>query len=223
MYGRHKDGTTVIRKSVLALTVDGIADIVDPVVRARVHAASGGLDPSKAFANERWPTMPSGIPIKRVRISKSDKLVSVGSAHRERLVKPNGNSHLELFVNDKGDKLQWRIVSRLDAYRRRALNGAAEDRLPPAAGWRFLMVLRVGDMLMRTVTDDDGEPRTEQLVLENISTDQIEAKLHHDARPAAVRRKTPGSRIRISSSGFLAAGFRRIAVDALGSARPSHD
>jgi CRISPR-associated endonuclease Csn1 len=218
LYGQLPDGSTVIRKSVLALNRAAIDDIVDPVVRTRVLAAVGDGDPAKVFANENWPTMPSGIPIKRVRIRKSDKLVPVGTGPRQRLVKPNGNSHLELFISDKGDKLQWRIVSRLDAYRRRATDGSSEDRTPPADGWRFLTTLRVGELLEREVARSETD-ETEVLILENISKDQIELKLHRDARTAAERRKLAGSRIVVTTSSFLRGRFRKLSIDALGHAR----
>jgi CRISPR-associated endonuclease Csn1 len=221
-YGTHADGSTVIRKGVADLSLSGLADIIDPVVRQRVIAAADGREPKIAFANENWPTMPSGVPIKRVRISKSDTVVPVGAGSRQRLVKPNGNSHLEVFVKDDGTRVQWRIVTRLDAYRRRAAGASVVDRTPPADGWRYLGVLRVGDMLQRAITQSDGTRLRETLVLENISQDQFEARRHDDARPAAVRRKTPGSRIRITGSSFIRERIHRVSIDALGAIRPSN-
>ncbi len=222
LYGRHADGTMVIRKPVNLLKFSALDEIVDPVVRERVRAACAGREPEKAFANGVWPTMPSGIPIKRVRIGSSVKAVPVGTGARQRLVKPNGNSHLELFINDSGNKLQWRIVTRLEAYRRRATSGSVVSKLPPDDGWRFLTTLRVGDLLERRASAEAATHEREILVLENISVDQIEAKLHTDARPAASRRKITGSRIRISPSAFLQQSIRRMSVDALGSSRPAN-
>jgi hypothetical protein len=222
LYGQHADGSTVIRKGVADLSLSGLEDIIDPVVRQRVIAAAAGREPKIAFANENWPTMPSGVPIKRVRITKSDVVVAVARGARERLVKPNGNSHLELFVKDDGSRVQWRIVTRLDAYRRRAANAPVIDRTPPTDGWRYVGVLRVGDMLGKTTTLPDGRTVRETLVLENISQATLEAKRHEDARPAAVRRKTPGSRIYISSASFIRESLNRQSIDALGSCRPSN-
>ncbi len=221
LYGRHRDGTTVIRKAVQDLTSENVEAIVDPVVRACVRSALNGQEPKVAFANGRWPAMPSGVLIKRVRISKSDKVVTVGTGARLRNVKPNGNSHLEVFVNDNGSKVQWRIVTRLEAYRRRADSGSVVDRSPPADGWRFLTTLRVGDTLERTTPIATGGSIRDLLVLENISRDQIEAKLHLDARPAAIRRKTAGSRIVLTGTSFVRGGLRRLAIDALGTTRPA--
>ena len=220
LYGQLPNGTTVIRKAIADLSRDSLESIVDPVVRERVRAACGDLEPKVAFANDQWPTMPSGTPIKRVRIEKSDKVVAVGSGHRGRLVKPNGNSHLEVFVHDSGQKVQWRIVTRLEAYRRRSVGGSVVDTTPPAVGWRYLTQLRVGDALSRTAGTQPGAEQ-EIMILENISRDQIEFKLHTDARPAAVRRKIAGSRIVLSPAAFVRQSLRRLGSDALGNVRPS--
>ncbi|MGA2725252.1 MAG: type II CRISPR RNA-guided endonuclease Cas9 [Bryobacteraceae bacterium] len=122
---RRRDGSQFIavRKPVNALTKGELASIVDTVVRGRVKlaVARAGDDPGK-LNDGNAPTMPSGVPIRSVRVEVRKPLRSVGSGERLRLITGGDNQHFEVFsvLDRRGSVKRWDcvIVSKAEAAER---------------------------------------------------------------------------------------------------------
>jgi len=78
----------------------------DPVIREilREHLRVRGIDPDKrgeignAFKCENLPTMPSGVPIKRVRmVENSETMQPVSDRRNYQFVEPNSNHHVIIY------------------------------------------------------------------------------------------------------------------------------
>jgi CRISPR-associated endonuclease Csn1 len=153
------------RVPVERLTPAMVGRIRDPVVQqvVRERLVERGIEEkgSKAFGNvltETPLTMPSGVPIKRVRITTVEKTaVPIRKIGDEtvKYVKPGGNHHLEIYQTPDG-KWTGRCVSRLKACERlrrgEAVVDAAEQRGKPDVpdGSKFLMSLAINDMVQLT-------------------------------------------------------------------------
>ncbi|GIK53086.1 MAG: hypothetical protein BroJett014_20590 [Planctomycetota bacterium] len=124
-----------IRKPVHLLSADAInsedeldkkgalknaATIVDAEIRRCVQQKLKELGDPKKLEQDP-PKMKSGMPIRRVRIRKKNKTLSVGHGIRRRQVESGSNHHVEIVqvIDKKGNpKWEMRFVTMLEAHRR---------------------------------------------------------------------------------------------------------
>lgn len=158
---RAPDGTcSHIRKRLEALSKDDVANIVDKRIRELVLERAANRDPKEAFDPENpssYPALPnahgSPIPIRRVRVRKSNRthILSIGSKIRH--VENEENHHIELYeVRDPRGRPYWegKIVSLAEAYERRRRSQPIVDRSPDG----YLFSLAKNETV--ELTGDDG-------------------------------------------------------------------
>jgi len=159
--------TYAYRVPVERLTPAMVGRIRDPVVQqvVRDRLAEQGVEEkgSGAFGNVLTQpplTMPSGVPIKRVRITTVEKTalpIRKVAGRAVKFVKPGGNHHLEIYEKPDGT---WtgRCVSRFEACERLRRGEPVVSRRGPD-GARFLMSLAINDMVQLT------DPETGEVAL----------------------------------------------------------
>lgn len=223
IYGpTEKPDVYVHRKAVEALSLNEIDRIRDPVIRRIVSARvrDFGLDPGRgkaAISTEVWKApllMPSGVPIRRVRLLKPEKSIvpiRTGTAY----VKPGEQHHVEIFETDANAKTTRyaRFVNRLEACQRiRDHMPLVRKSDPDRPEARFVMSLCTGDLLW---TEFDGCERL--VVVQTLVSTQprvhiVDAK---DARPSA-KKKNIGKSVN-------ALRARKVTVDPIGRIRWASD
>jgi CRISPR-associated endonuclease Csn1 len=141
-----------IRKSVTEIKSEAdLEAIVDPAIRAAVKSKLESVNGDAKRFEQDPPRMPSGVPIKKVRIRKRQSSTAVGDGKRQRTVITGDNHHMEVYavLDQKGDPLKYQavIVSRLEANRRHAegLPVVCRDHGPST---KFFFSLSEGDMAM---------------------------------------------------------------------------
>lgn len=122
-YGPTSEPTTfAVRRPVDQLTASMLDKIIDPVVRARVKETATISGDKVKFVTA--PTMPSGVPIKKVRIHvEGTTMIPLKPATEpKKYVKPGENHHIAIYVINKGDEKEYEedVVSMLKAARRKA-------------------------------------------------------------------------------------------------------
>lgn len=220
---------TKVRKSLEDLSVNEVAEIVDPAVRQAVQEKLQALaepDPKKAFvAPENLPYLRSRkghiIPIKSVRIWKSETVVPIGSGPRRRWVKTNNNHHLEIFahLDAQGNEIRWdgRCVSLWEAVQRyrQGLPIVCRDHGPNT---RFKFSLACGDYIEWTTLE--GEKQILRVV--GISHNNIEFRLPYDARPSTLIKKEK-ARIIGTYPKLFRQEARKVTVSPIGEVFPAGD
>lgn len=230
-YGPTDEADTyVYRKRIEDLTPKMIGDIRDPAIKRIVEDAceSRGVDLNSGKAVGKVlldppVTMPSGVPIKRVRICISSKTMIPLRKDGERVTKyvaSGDNHHVEIFETlDKKGRTVWtgRIVSRFNAHRRLRHGEPVVDRRGPE-GETFLMSLCNNDTVLLTA-DDDGVLCRVQKIGRGPSGIDMTLRLHTATKiddKATMRRLASWSAVR-------AAGLRKVTVDVLGRVHPCND
>lgn len=219
-----------IRKPLVNMSADEVEEIVDQSVRAAVKAKLEqiGGEPKNIFAepaNHPYFRTKDGrlIPIHKARIRKKVSVIPVGDDRRRRYVAPGSNHHIEIVANldAQGHEESWGglLVSLYEATRRVDAGEPVVQR-DHGPGKKFLFSLTGGEyVLMR---QESGE--NHQLCRVVVITDgQVEFRLHTDARPSTVTKKSPGARIRVSPGAMKRRGARKVAVDPLGNILPAND
>lgn len=229
---QNSDGSTVhhVRKAIESLSAGEVDAIVDPVIRSIVkkHLDASGLPPAKAFADEanrphligkKDPTRV--IPIRRVRIRKPDKPIAVGSGGSRRYVNPGSNHHMEIVttLGDSGKESKWEgvLVSRFDAVTRRRNGSPIICREHSPKVFKFSLA---GSEHVCMNYDGEG-PKIYRVLA--ISDGQLEFVLHSDARPATIRRKTRGARVRCSPSKLQQYRAVKVVISPTGQVIPAND
>lgn len=129
-------------------------DIVDASVRAAVIAKIEELGGGGNKLQDNWPHLLTRkgklIPIRRVRIRKSQSVVPLGSAANPRHVIPGSNHHMEIVadldIHGQPNRYRGIAVSMLEAVerKRQGLPVVQRDHGP---GRRFICSLSEGDMI----------------------------------------------------------------------------
>jgi CRISPR-associated endonuclease Csn1 len=224
-YGLAADGKARVRKPVEQLTSAQVRQIADARVREIVERALGGREPKEAFGPGRgYPMMPNRrgepVPIRRVRLAIGQRPTTIGTGPTERRVKTGGNHHAAFFGRrDEAGRLlsiSWETVTLLEAAQRLA-RGEAVVRRECAAGEPFLFSLVLGD----TIAYGPHES-TELLVVEAISSAELECRRLSDATPRTVRVKA-GARIRLRPSNLRGTTLTKFSVSPTGQVRVSND
>ena len=220
-----------VRKPIEALSKTEIEAIVDPVVQELVKEklAASGKSPDKTFTDETFrPYMHSkkdpsrSIPIKRVRIRKSDKPIAVGKGSRQRYVNPGSNHHIEIVakLDDDDNEVSWEgvLVSRFDANQRKK-DGEAVINREHGLRKKFKFSL-AGSEHVRMNHDGEGAKIYRTTV---ISDGQLEFVEHDDARPITIRKKVPGARVRCSITRLKKNETEKVVISPCGKIIPASD
>lgn len=157
------------------LNKNEVAEIADERVRDAVKAKirALGVDPEnisegdwkkvgKAFlepGNLPYLESKSGrrIPIKKVRVRTTGRVMTIGSNGRERNVLSGSNSHIEVFeVTDAKGKTKWEgvPVTRFGAMQRMRDGKAAVNKIGKDETWKFKFSLAGGDIIEMDVSDN---------------------------------------------------------------------
>jgi CRISPR-associated endonuclease Csn1 len=154
LYGpTERPGVFVYRKPLESLTLAMIPKITDPAIRRLVEsrvaqfksAIQGDKIPKEAWA--RPLTMPSGVPVRKVRIERNEQTILPirnGAAH----VKPGSIHHIAIFeLPDRSRQLV--PVSTIEARRRiRAKLPLINRKHPTHPNAKFLFSLSGSEMLL---------------------------------------------------------------------------
>ncbi len=230
--GSRVEGAFVVRKSVENLSLNEIHLIRDAGIRRIVEArlAEVGIEVGRGKSVDRLAyrqamaklAMPSGVPIKKVRVYRNDltiRPIREGSLG-EVWIKPGSNHHLCIF--------QWRVkgktkrasvfVSRLEAVQRAKEGVSIVQRTPPQdhptipADAVFLMSLSAGEMIL---AEHKGREKILMFKTASSTQGQIWFVEHTDARPG----KNDG-RFSVQPSTL---NGRKVTVDTLGRLRWAGD
>jgi len=220
-----KSDTYTYRVPLERLTPAMVADIRDPaiqrIVRKRLNERGleeTGSAPLGKVLTEPPLTMPSGVPIKRVRIQTVEKTaipIRKVNGRPVKFVLPGGNHHIEIYRKPDGS---WtgRCVSRFDACKRLRKGLPVVDR-EGEEGWTFLMSLCINDMVQLTYPDT-GEVKLCRVQWISDGPD-IMFRLHSAAR---IDDKETG--VRVKSWGKMQSlGAQKVTVTPLGRIQSSHD
>jgi len=193
------------------------------------HLRAQGVDPHDSkpypkgvFEGEHEPSMPSGIPIRKVRLVEHLTTARAASDSRSfQHVQPGSNHHICYYeTTDKRGKPKWvaKVTTMWDAALR-----VRRDGLPPVDTsdcelGRFVMSLSIGESF--TIRGDEGQEQL--LVVRKIR--QLDGLLyyreHTDARKAA---DLNADKLYISCDRLRGLQARKVTVDALGRMRRSGD
>lgn len=207
-----------------------ISCIVDKGIREAVERKLDELqidDPKKAFRNnENLPVLASKngnatIPIKKVKIRRTQNTIAVGQGKRERNVVSGNNHHMLIYaeLDDLGNEIRWagEVVTLLEAKERQKNGKPLIDR-NVGTGRKFKMSLQCGDVLEM---DINGERRI--LVVRCIPLmQQICFVDINDARLKGEIRKSHNWYTKYPNSLRLA-NPKKLSVDALGNLRRAND
>ncbi len=214
-------GEFVYRKPVESLTPQMVESIRDPVVRAivierlRAHGIEPGSD--RRIPSEVWKEplqMPSGVPIRKVRLVRRDLTIQpirAGTAY----VKPGSLHHLCIFEYSENGKTKRDavFVSMLDAITRLKRREPVVQRTHPTrADAKFLMSLSRGEMVVATF---QGKERLVCFRTAASTQGQIYFVAHTDARTSADTKKL------VAKASTLKA--RKVTVDPIGRIRWAND
>jgi CRISPR-associated endonuclease Csn1 len=215
-------GEFVYRKPVQALTPAMLDDIRDPVVRDVVRAhveARVDLRQTSRIPADVWkeyPTLASGVAIRRVRLVKRDETIRpirAGTA----CVKPGSLHHLCLFElpPENGEKRRDAVfVSTLDAIGRiRARQPIIQRMHPQRPDARLIMSLSANELVLLR---HDGREELYRFETAASTTQQMWFRHHTFAGPSSDKRgrvsKRPGT-----------LECRKVVVDPLGRIRRASD
>lgn len=136
-----------------------IPSIVDKGIREAVEKRLDELqidDPKRAFRNnENLPILVSkngnaSIPIKKVKIRRTQNTITVGQGKRERNVVSGNNHHMLIYaeLDDLGNEVKWvgEVVTLLEAKERQKNGKPVIDR-NVGPGRKFKMSIQCGDVL----------------------------------------------------------------------------
>jgi CRISPR-associated endonuclease Csn1 len=226
----EEEGAFVRRKAITDVkNAKHIEKVRDPAIRSilRAHIVAQGIDPDKkgdypatVFKGENTPHMPSGVPIRRVRmIERSETFRPVSDRRSFQSVKPGSNHHIVYYEQGSGDDAQWagRVVTMWDAAKRGRRGLPLVDHADTEAG-RFVMSLSIGEMF-----EMDGPDKSRQLcVIYKMSQNngRIHYKLHTDARVAG---EINADNQYLSPQNMHDVHARKVLVDPLGRRRWAND
>jgi CRISPR-associated endonuclease Csn1 len=228
LYGRtHESGSFVVRKSVETLTPAEIERIRDPAIRRLIlkRLSESGIvvdgilqDSTRIKQALVGLTMPSGVPIRKVRVLKNDNsVVPLRDSEDDStpFVKPGSNHHVCLFeVGENGQIMRCPVfVTMIEAYRRvRDRSRLILREHPNRSNARFLFSLSRRELVLAEV---DGRERLLQFRTA-ISTDgRMRFVDHADAR------RSKYAKLFYYSPSTLRA--RKVTVDLLGRIRWAND
>lgn len=164
---------------------DAIRKILKDHLRSRnVDPDKPGKIPSDAFQGDNIPRMPSGMPIKRIRmIEESETFRPVSKKRHYQYVKPGNNHHIVYWEKGNGDKIKWtaEVTPMWDAAIRARTGQAIIDRSENKDG-QFVMALSIGESFL--IDGPDGQRLLCVVRKLDQRSKRVFYKLHTDARKA---------------------------------------
>lgn len=166
-YGKTKtDNVWVVRKAIESLSANEIESIRDPAIRklvisklqeAKIEFGRGKkLDPKKFAAAMAGLTMPSGVPIKKVRVTKPELTIrQIRESKSPTFVKPGSTHHLCIFESTNNGKKRRSAVftPMLIAIQRSNRNEPIINRTHPDDAMQFVMSLSKRELVLVEVGD----------------------------------------------------------------------
>jgi CRISPR-associated endonuclease Csn1 len=223
-YSRPKAGGLVHFRKPLDTKLD-FDSIVDPAVRAAVISKT--KEPDFKTFEDNWPTLKTKdgreIPIKRVRISKKQAVVTVGQGARQRNVISGSNHHMAVFdVTDAKGKVKWEgeVVSLIEANERKRQGVPIVNR-DGGPGRRFLFTLRSGDVI---VANNPKLPETRVWKVRSVRARKVlEANDLRDSRLKTEITKPPSRLWEPSLNELQKVTAKKVVLDPLGRLMESND
>jgi CRISPR-associated endonuclease Csn1 len=222
-------GAFVRRKSVEEIrNAKHLAKVRDPAIRKVLanHLRQLGVDPEGAYPKDAFkggnaPVMPSGVPIKKVRmIEESQTFRQISDRRAHHFVKPGNNHHIIYREQDSKRGKVWNgeVVTMMDAAIRGRSGKPIVDLTPTTKHGRFVMSLTLGEMF-----EIDGE-NGERLLCAVRKLDQrsgrLHFKLHTDARIAGAINK---DNLYLSPKAMQEHNARKVTVGPIGRIRRAGD
>ncbi|MFB3892403.1 MAG: type II CRISPR RNA-guided endonuclease Cas9 [Phycisphaerae bacterium] len=212
----------VHRVPVDRLTESMIAAIRDPAIRKIVQDAAAARGTGKALVNPPL-TMPSGVPIKRVRVESVERTavpVRTGSdGQADKYLLPGGNHHVEIYELPDGT---WtgRAISRFEAHLRVRRAKPVVDR-NGAGGGKFVMSLCMNDMLLITLKGNRALYRVQNT---SVSSPLLVLRMHTAALTDDDVPEVKAARHLVATwESFRKLSPEKVTVDPLGRIHPCHD
>jgi CRISPR-associated endonuclease Csn1 len=218
-----------VRKPLQNMSGDEVENIVDDTIRKLVQAKLQqiGGEPKKVFSdpgNHPYLTTGDGrkVFIHKARIRKPVAVIALGKSSSPRYAAPGTNHHMEIvaLLDEQGKEKDWEgeIVSLYEAARRVWAHEPVM-RHADAPRRKFKFSLAGGEYV--EMQDDKGGVSLYRVTV--ISGNQVEFRLHTDARPITIMKKIPGARVRCSPGRLLKAKARKVVVDPLGNVLKAND
>jgi hypothetical protein len=227
------DKLFVYRKPVEAIKgVKNLEEVRDRALRECLerHLRAMGVDPAsksyppKVFEREPRPAMPSGMPIRKVRlVVEKTTLRPAGAKRGYQFVQPGNNHHIAYYEQDtpKGKKWNARVVTTWDASLR-----ARRDKLPPVDTaddlklGRFVMALSIGESFV--MRDEAGLEQLYIVRKMDFGNQRLYFKQHTDARTAGELKESK-DKLDIFAEGLRKRGVQKVLVTHLGEIRRAGD
>ncbi len=223
-------GAFVRRKSVEEIkNAKHLAKVRDEALRKvlAAHLRQQGVDPhgkggypKDAFKGENAPAMPSGVPIKNVRMIENKTTLRPPSERRNfQWVQPGNNHHIVYREQDSKKGVVWNgeVVTMMDTAIRGRSGQPLVDLTPETENGRFIMSLTLGELFEM---DDKNGQRVLCVVRKLDGTGRMHYKPHADARPSSDIIK---DNLYISPKNMQARHARKVTVDPLGRIRRASD
>jgi CRISPR-associated endonuclease Csn1 len=226
----ESDRAFVRRKPIEQLTdLKHVAKVRDETIRKILHAhlrhqgvdtsRSSGKLPKDAFKSGNVPMMPSGVPIKKVRmIEESETFRPVSERRAYQFVKPGSNHHIVYRETPRG-KWNAQVVTMWEAATRARTGQPIIDRADHPKG-QFVMSLSINEMF----EIDDPAKKGKRVLCVVRKLDQrsrrIDYKYHQDARPA---KEINLDRLYLSPDRMRQQHACKITIDTLGRIRRARD
>lgn len=228
LYALRKDNngrlSTHIRKVLNnKWTEKQMAEICDRVVKEAVlaHWQHNARDSKKAFGDliNNPPRMPSGTPIRRVRVKIKDTVVPLAKGVKKRFVITGSNHHMELVEKVDNGKSCWNghVVSTLEAMSRLRLKQPLIKREWPE-GQRFVCTLTGGELFLLN-TEIGGQ---NLFRVRSVSNGKVEYVNLNDAR-LKEEIKSTHEWMTSSPNELRKKGFQKCIVTPLGQIRKAND
>jgi len=229
LYGKtEQEGHWVARKPVESLSANEIEHIRDKGIRriiiGRLRELGIEYGRGKRIDAKTWKeavanlAMPSGVPIKKVRVVKPEKTIQAirPGTPGEAYVKPGSTHHLCIFEFEDGGKTKREavFVTMLEAIKRLKHGEAVIQRThPERPDAEFVMSLSHGEMV-----EADWKGETKLLVFRTAAstTQQMTFAEHTDARKSTDVKK-------ITCYPSTLRNARKVTVDLLGRVHPASD
>jgi CRISPR-associated endonuclease Csn1 len=165
----------------------GIRKILADDLRGQgVDPFAKGAYPKDAFKGENAPAMPSGVPIRKVRMIENKTTLRPPSERRNfQWVQPGNNHHIVYRVTETGKGPVWNgeVVTMMDAAIRGRNGKPLVDLTPETENGRFVMSLTLGELF-----EIDGEDGSRMLCVVR-KMRQLDGLLYFkqntDARPSS--------------------------------------
>ncbi len=226
-YGPGKTkGSAVLRVPVGKLTPKMIEEIRDLKIREIIQQAVLNADRENKKLGDKIVCMPSGVPIKKVRIERTEKtLVPIRKDENGReikFVKPGENHHVEIYEKEDGT---WtgRAVSRFETHQRLrrkepVINRNLDD------GSKFVMSLCIDDMVLLDNPPKPDIGRLYRIQNTSVSSPLLTLRLHTTAKTDDKEEAIKKTRLLVAIwETFQSWKPKKVTVDPLGRILPCND